>query len=95
SPASSRSTPPSPLTLDVSVCNKYQTTASGEGQPQQKSMYPWEHIAEPYADTKLEVANFHGEGDGGLTFRWEMDDGFVLGFGASITTSFRTPGLFN
>lgn len=27
--------------------------------------------------------------------RWEMDDGSVLGFGASITTFFRTPGLFN
>ena len=60
-----------PRSWDVRVSNKYQTTTDRDGQ-KQKLMYPWGHIAEPYADTRLEVANFFtGDEDdaGGVKFR--------------------------
>lgn len=54
--------------LNVRVSNKYQAADHGRTQRQKKSTYPWEHIAEPHADTRLEVANVAVDGDS-VTFR--------------------------
>eukprot|EP00903_Cladosiphon_okamuranus_P013119 g12236.t1 len=75
--------------MQVLVTNKYQRDDSSTGV-----MYPWEHVAEPVRDTRLEILSWPGRDEGAaLDYIWHVH-GKVVGTGTAISTVFPSPGAY-
>eukprot|EP00752_Nemacystus_decipiens_P013022 g11520.t1 len=75
--------------MQVLVTNNYQRDDGST-----KRMYPWEHVAEPTRDTRLEILSWPGRDDGAaLDYIWRVR-GEVVGMGTTISTIFPSPGVY-
>eukprot|EP00752_Nemacystus_decipiens_P001330 g1320.t1 len=80
--------------LQVRVSNHYQL---GENATTDLSSYPWEHVAEPYRPTKLELTRVPHEVEDGANIIWTMEDNKMAEGEAKMlvnTMSFTTPGQY-
>lgn len=56
-------------------------------------LYPWEHVAEPYAPTTMELLDWPQTGDN-LEYRWDVV-GHLQGYGRALDVHFTSVGTYN
>ncbi|CAM9942282.1 unnamed protein product [Scytosiphon promiscuus] len=82
------------IQTQVRVTNDYQRTEFTATQ-----MYPWEHVAEPARETRLEIIRWPAMQEDleknavERDFIWKIE-GEVIGSGATISTVFAAPGAY-